>query len=64
MRGVKRDVPPLSSCLQQSSDPLALSVSDIQSFLVCSHVLQDAPVGKTKELTLDTSAIQAGTKVF
>lgn len=54
VRGVKQDVPPLSSCLQQSSHPLALSVSDIQSLLVCLHALQHAPKEtNTKQLSLD-----------
>lgn len=65
MKGVKQDVPPLSSCLRQSSDPVALSVSDVQSVLVCFHVLQDAPVGtKTKELTLQGGAKVSGQLVM
>lgn len=50
VKGVKKDVPPLSRRLQQSSYPLTLSVSDVQRFLVCSHVLQDAPDGKKQRL--------------
>ena len=61
---IKQDVPPPPSCLHQSTYPLLLSVSDIQSFLVCSHVLQDASVGKetnTRELASDISATQEDT---
>ena len=67
VKAVKQDVPPPSSHLQQSGNPFLLSVSHVQSLLVRSHVLQDAPDGEktnTNELTSDISLSQAGAAVF